>query len=71
MHRTETIDYGIVLSGLLDLVMEDGTTVHLEPGDCIVQLGGTHEWRNVTTAPATLAFVAIGVNPGGMIIRDA
>ena len=60
MHTTDTIDYIVVLSGEADLELDDGATVHLESGDCVVQRGTRHAWRNTGTIP----FVAAGVMVG-------
>ena len=46
MHRTNSIDYGIVLSGRLELELEDGAVKPLAPGDIVVQRGTNHKWRN-------------------------
>jgi mannose-6-phosphate isomerase-like protein (cupin superfamily) len=58
MHTTRTIDYGIVLSGEIDLELDEGE-VHLRPGDVVVQRGTRHAWRNRGSAPCTMAFVLI------------
>jgi len=58
MHRTETIDYGIVLSGEVYLVVEDGETL-LRPGDVVVQRGTNHAWHNRSDQPSRMAFVLI------------
>jgi len=62
MHRTETIDYVIVLEGEIDMDM-DRSTVHLKAGDVMVQRGTNHAWINRGTAPARLAFVLIDATP--------
>jgi mannose-6-phosphate isomerase-like protein (cupin superfamily) len=58
MHTTRTIDYGIVLSGELDLELDEGE-VHLTAGDVIVQRGTRHAWHNRGTVPCKVAFVLI------------
>jgi quercetin dioxygenase-like cupin family protein len=58
MHTTRTIDYGIVLSGEIDLELDEGVA-HLRPGDVVVQRGTRHAWRNRGTEPCTVAFVLI------------
>jgi quercetin dioxygenase-like cupin family protein len=58
MHRTETVDYVIVISGEIDMDM-DRSTVHLKAGDVMVQRGTNHAWVNRGTAPARLAFVLV------------
>lgn len=46
MHRTFSIDYGVVLSGVLELGLDGGERVRLDAGDMIVQRGTSHLWRN-------------------------
>ena len=58
MHATRTIDYGVVLSGEIDLELDEGE-VHLRPGDVVVQRGTRHAWRNRGARPCTMAFVLI------------
>lgn len=60
MHTTDTIDYGIVLSGEISLEVDDGEIVHLKQHDVVIQNGARHAWRNRTNSPATMAFVLIG-----------
>jgi len=61
MHTTDTIDYGVVISGEIWLELDDGAIVHLQQGDCIVQNGTRHAWRNPGSEPCLMAFVMIGV----------
>jgi len=60
MHTTDTLDYGIVLSGEIWLELDDGAEVHLKPGDCVVQNGTRHGWRNKGSRTCVMAFVMIG-----------
>jgi hypothetical protein len=60
-HRTNTIDYEYIISGRIDLMMEDGTSVTLEAGDVNVQLGGMHQWWNHYEEPCVFAVVMVGV----------
>ena len=60
MHTSDTIDYGIVVRGEMTLELDDGQKVHLRQGDCIVQNGTRHRWRNPLTEPCLMAFVSIG-----------
>lgn len=46
MHRSNSIDYGIVMSGELELELDGGDVVHLKSGDVVVQRGTNHLWRN-------------------------
>lgn len=63
MHRSATIDYGVVLEGELTLVLEDGSQSVLRAGDVIVQNGVVHGWRNTAPATAVVAFVMVGCRP--------
>jgi quercetin dioxygenase-like cupin family protein len=65
MHRTETIDYVIVLEGEIDMDMDD-STVTLKAGDIMVQRGTNHAWANRGTARARVAFVLIDAEPLGI-----
>lgn len=56
MHRTESIDYGIVLSGEIVLLLDD-SEVHLKTGDVVVQRGTVHAWTNRTNAICRMAFI--------------
>ncbi|KAJ0414603.1 hypothetical protein BJY00DRAFT_23104 [Aspergillus carlsbadensis] len=48
MHRTVSLDYGVVLEGVVELVLDSGETRVLNRGDVAVQRGTNHAWRNVT-----------------------
>ncbi|HVA34622.1 MAG TPA: cupin domain-containing protein, partial [Stellaceae bacterium] len=61
-HRTETIDYAVVLSGELEMEL-DGEVVHLKAGDVVVQRGTIHNWINRGTVPCVVAFVLIDAKP--------
>jgi mannose-6-phosphate isomerase-like protein (cupin superfamily) len=60
MHTTDTVDYGIVISGEVSLELDDGRTVDLKPGDCVVQNGTRHAWRNGGEEPCVMAVVMVG-----------
>lgn len=59
MHTTPTIDYGIILSGSIDLELDSGE-VHMNAGDVVVQRATRHAWRNRSGKPCVVAFVLIG-----------
>jgi len=65
MHRTETIDYVIVLTGELEMRMDD-STIKLKAGDVLVQRGTNHAWINRGTEPARVAFILIDAKPLGI-----
>lgn len=58
VHRTESIDYGIVLSGEIVLSLDD-SEVTLRAGDVVVQRGTDHAWTNRGDVPARVAFILI------------
>jgi Cupin domain len=58
MHRTETIDYGILLSGELWLVLDEEET-RLSPGDIVIQRGTNHAWSNRTDETARMLFILL------------
>lgn len=58
MHRTETVDYGIVIEGELTLVLDD-SEVALKPGSVVVQRGTNHAWANRSGKPCRMLFVLI------------
>jgi len=58
MHRTETIDYAIVLAGEITMVLDDGE-VALKASDIVIQCGTNHAWSNRSAAPCVIAFVLI------------
>jgi hypothetical protein len=64
MHTSDTIDYGVVVRGEMTLELDDGQKVHLRQGDCIVQNGTRHRWRNPLTEPCLMAFVSVGGKRG-------
>jgi quercetin dioxygenase-like cupin family protein len=66
-HRTDSIDYAVVISGEIDMELDVGS-VHLKAGDVLVQRGTIHNWVNKGTAPCVIAFTLISaksVSPGG------
>lgn len=58
MHKTETIDYGIVLSGEIVLIMDEGETL-CKAGDIIIQRGTNHGWANRSDQDCRIAFILI------------
>jgi mannose-6-phosphate isomerase-like protein (cupin superfamily) len=60
MHTTATIDYGVVVRGEIILELDDGKTAHLRQGDCVVQNGTRHRWRNPLPEPCLMAFIMVG-----------
>jgi mannose-6-phosphate isomerase-like protein (cupin superfamily) len=60
MHTSDTIDFEYVLSGEVDLELDDGETVHLRAGDTLVQNGTRHAWHNRGTEPCVVVACLIG-----------
>lgn len=58
MHRTESIDYGVVIEGVMTLILDDAE-VALAPGSVVVQRGTNHAWANRSGRPCRMLFVLI------------
>lgn len=64
MHRTHSLDYGIVMSGAIELELDDGAVTRVEAGEVIVQRGTIHAWRNPSAdTTVRVAFVLIDARP--------
>ena len=59
MHRTETVDVGVVLEGETWLLLDDGSETLVGPGDAVVQRGTNHAWANRSDRPVRMVFVMI------------
>ncbi len=62
-HRTNSLDYAIIIKGEIDMELDDGKEVHLKAGDILVQRGTIHNWINRGTEPCTIAFVLAAAAP--------
>ena len=62
-HRTETLDYLIVLSCECDLELDSGEVVHLMPGDVVVQRGTKHNFAPAGSAPCVMVGILIDAKP--------
>jgi quercetin dioxygenase-like cupin family protein len=60
MHRSDTVDVGIVVSGELWMELDDGAETLLRTGDCLVLNGTVHAWHNRTDEPCVFAMAAVG-----------
>jgi len=58
MHRTKSVDYAVVISGEIDMLLDD-SEVHLRAGDVLVQRGTNHGWVNRGRENCRIAFVLI------------
>ena len=61
-HRTDSIDYAVVISGEIDMGLDD-ETVHLKAGDVLVQRGTIHNWINNGKEPCVIAFALVSAKP--------
>ena len=59
MHRTDSVDYVICISGEIEMDLNGGETVKMRAGDVMVQRGTSHSWVNRSKAPCRLAVVLI------------
>lgn len=58
MHRTESVDYGIVIEGEMTLVLDD-SEVTLRPGSVVIQRGTNHAWANRSGKPCRMLFILV------------
>ncbi len=69
MHRTNSVDYAVIVSGRIKMLMdEEADDVELSAGDVVIQRGTNHAWSNCYDEPCTIAFVLVdgtGTIPGG------
>ncbi|WP_152663889.1 cupin domain-containing protein [Sphingomonas sp. SRS2] len=74
MHRTETLDYAVMLAGECDMELDNGEMIRgLKTGDVVIQRGTNHKWIVRGTAPVRFLFVLIDANPvsaGGKLLGD-
>ena len=62
-HRTDSIDYAVVVSGEIDMELDDGVVVKLNAGDALVQRGTIHNWVNRGNEDCVIAFILISGKP--------
>lgn len=64
MHRTSSLDYGIIISGSIELLLDDGTSTLVEQGGIVIQRGTIHSWHNPHADEiARVAFVLLDARP--------
>ena len=68
MHRTRTLDLGVVLEGKAEVEFDDGLRRRLKSGDTIVQRGTIHKWRNVSPADGWLRMYFVSLDAKPMVI---
>jgi quercetin dioxygenase-like cupin family protein len=72
MHRTDSIDYAIVMAGEIDMEMDDGAVLRVKAGDVLVQRGTIHSWQNRGSETCRIAFILIDAKPveaGGQVLH--
>ncbi|NQV54828.1 MAG: cupin domain-containing protein, partial [Rhodospirillales bacterium] len=72
LHRTNSLDYGVVLSGIVKLELDGGKFVDLAPGDVVVQRGTIHAWHNPGPEWARMVFFMADAKPataGGVTLE--
>jgi quercetin dioxygenase-like cupin family protein len=63
MHRTESLDYGLVLEGECDMELDGGEVTTVRAGDVIIQRGTSHRWHNRSDAPVRFAWILLDAVP--------
>ncbi len=63
MHRTQSLDFGVVLEGEIRLELDDGAAKTVRAGEMVVQRGTMHAWENVTDKPCRIAFILVAAEP--------
>jgi quercetin dioxygenase-like cupin family protein len=64
LHRTDSIDYGIIISGEIELELENNVSKRIGAGEIIVQRGTIHKWKNPSeTVVCRIVFVLIEAKP--------
>ena len=63
LHRTDTVDYAICISGEIDMFLDEANFVTLRAGDVLIQRGTYHAWANRSSAPCVLAVVLVDAEP--------
>ena len=62
MHTTDTVDFDVILSGEVYLELDDGAEVLLRAGDCVIQNGTRHAWRNRSSQNCVIAVTLLGAD---------
>jgi mannose-6-phosphate isomerase-like protein (cupin superfamily) len=62
MHTTDTVDFDVIVSGEVWLELDDGKELLLKAGDCVVQNGTRHAWRNRSSQPCVIAVCLLGAH---------
>lgn len=60
MHTTDTVDFDVIVSGEVYLELDNGAEVLLKAGDCVIQNGTRHAWRNRSSEKCVIAVTLVG-----------
>lgn len=63
MHRSDTLDFDVIVSGKIDLVLEGGARVTMHAGQPLIMAGCLHSWDNIYDEPCTVAVIVFGAHP--------
>jgi len=63
MHRTQSVDFGVVLKGNIKLILDDGVETTMTEGDVVVQRATIHAWKNVSNEACRMLFVLVPSDP--------
>jgi len=63
MHRTQSVDFGVVLKGSIKLLLDDGVETVMEEGDVCVQRATIHAWKNISNENCRMLFVLVPSEP--------
>jgi quercetin dioxygenase-like cupin family protein len=63
LHRTDTVDYVICISGEIDMFLDDTQFITLRAGDVLIQRGTNHAWVNRSEEPCRLAVILLDALP--------
>lgn len=63
MHRTQSLDYGVLVRGQIELELDGGEISSIKQGDVVVQRGTNHKWHNKTNEWAQAVFILVAASP--------
>jgi hypothetical protein len=69
MHASATIDYEVVISGKIDIILDSGERRTLTPGSCLVMAGANHAWSNPYDEPCIYAAIILGAKSKTVMSR--
>ena len=70
MHRTDTLDYVLLMEGECDMILDDDKEVHMDQGDIMIQQGTWHGWVNRGSKTCRIAFILIDAQKPAKVFSD-